>query len=236
MKIKVFVRHCNFSSNSVGKSRHDWFSREKIWKNLKNTADENTEITVMFDGTPNADHFLSKDTEGYNLVCKHGGNDGASFLNVLEYLKTQTFADDDIIYLLEDDYIHQPGWGKILREGFEYVGVDYITLYDHNDKYWYPMYQDLVSKIICTPSTHWRNVPNTTNTYACLAPTLFNDMNIHLQYCDLVKGYTRDFDKFNHLAQLGKTLINPIPGYSGHCEVEYISPVVDWEKIINETT
>ena len=26
MKIKIFVRHCNFSSNSVGKNRPEWFS------------------------------------------------------------------------------------------------------------------------------------------------------------------------------------------------------------------
>jgi hypothetical protein len=236
MKIKIFIRHCNFSSNSVGKSRHDWFSREKIWKNLKKTIDKNTEITVLFDGEPNEEHFLYHDKEGYNLVCKPGGNDGKSFLNLLEYLQTQTFDKNDIIYVLEDDYIHKPGWCKILREGFEYIGVDYITLYDHNDKYWLPMYDNLVSKIVCTPSTHWRTVPNTTNTYACLAPTLIRDMPIHLQYCDLEKGYTRDFDKFAHLEQLGKTLISPIPGYSGHCEVEYISPVVDWATVIKETT
>ena len=44
MKIKVFVRHCNFSSNSVGKNKPDWFSREKCWDSLKSTSDENTEI------------------------------------------------------------------------------------------------------------------------------------------------------------------------------------------------
>lgn len=236
MKIKIFVRHCNFSSNSLGKSRDTWFSRKRIWENLKNTVDENCEITVMFDGEPNEDHFLYYDKEGYEMVCNVGGDDGRSFLNVLNYIQTLKFKDDDIIYLLEDDYIHKPGWPAILREGFEYVGVDYITLYDHNDKYFLPMYNGLMSKILVTPSTHWRTVPNTTNTYACLSSTLFSDIDIHLRYCDLEKGYTRDFDKFGHLTQIGKTLINPIPGYSGHCEVEYNSPLVDWETIINITS
>ena len=116
MKIKVFVRHCNFSSNSVGKNKPDWFSREKCWDSLKSTSDENTEINVMFDGEPNKEHFLYNPSEGYNLICKHGGNDGKSFLNLLEYVYEQDIDDDTILYFLEDDYIHRSGWTDILRE------------------------------------------------------------------------------------------------------------------------
>jgi hypothetical protein len=236
MKIKIFVRHCNFSANSATKNRPEWFSRELCWKNLKNTIDNNTEITVLFDGEPNKDHFLNNDKEGYNLVCMPAGNDAKSFLNLLEYIQTLSFDDTDIIYFLEDDFIHKPNWCNILREGFDYIDTDYITLYDHNDKYFYSMYQDLTSKILCTPSTHWKSIPNTTNTYASLAPTLLKDIDIHLQYCDLIGKCTRDFDKFNHLEKIGRTLINPIPGYSTHCEPEFLSPLVDWEKIVQQTT
>jgi hypothetical protein len=231
MKIKVFVRHCNFSSNSVGKNKPDWFSREKCWDSLKSTSDENTEINVMFDGEPNKEHFLYDPSEGYNLICKYGGNDGKSFLNLLEYVYEQDIDDDTILYFLEDDYIHRSGWTNILREGFEYIGVDYITLYDHKDKYFLPMYDDLQSKIIATPSIHWRTVPSTTNTYAMLAKTFKKHYSIHREYCDLEKGYTRDHDKFLRLWNEGSHLVSCIPGYSTHCEVEYLSPCVDWSKI-----
>ena len=84
------------------------------------------------------------------MFQKKGGNDGISFLNMIEYVNTLQFNDDDIIYFLEDDYFHNIGWTNIIREGFENIAVDYITLYDHNDKYWYPMYEQLMSKVNCT--------------------------------------------------------------------------------------
>ena len=239
MKIKIFVRHCSFSSNSSNKNnRPSYFSREGCFVNLLNTIDENCEITVSFDGIlSEKDHFLNKHIykNKFNLFEKKGGNDGISFLNMIEYVNSLNFDDNDIIYFLEDDYFHNVGWTNILREGFENVAVDYITLYDHNDKYWYPMYEQLLSKVICTKNSHWKSIPNTTNTYACLAKTFKRDYNIHKMYCDLSKGYTRDFDKFKYLIDNGKTLINPLPGYSTHCEMEYMSPVLNWESIFNKT-
>jgi glycosyltransferase involved in cell wall biosynthesis len=231
VKIKVFVRHCNFSSNSVGKNRPEWFSREKCWNNLLETSDENTEVTAIFDGEPKTEHFLHNDTRNYKLVCKHGGTDGHSFLNLLEYVHEQNIEDDTILYFVEDDFYHKPGWVNILREGFEYIGADYITLYDHNDKYFLPMYNDLQSKIIATPSIHWRTTPSTTNTYAMLYQTFKKHYNIHKEYCDLQKGFTRDHDKFIRLWNEGSNLISCLPGYSTHCETEYLSPCIDWSKI-----
>jgi len=230
-KIKIFVRHCNFSSNSVGKSRPEWFSRENCWTNLKQTSDLNTEINVMFDGTPNKEHFLFGDKEGYNLICKHGGDDARSFLNLLEYVHEQNIDDNTILYFLEDDYYHKSGWTDIMREGFKFIGVDYITLYDCSDKYWLPMYDQLQSKIIATPSSHWRTTPSTTNTYAMLASTFKKHYNIHKEYCDLEKGYTRDHDKFLRLWNEGSNLISCLPGYSTHCETEYLSPCINWKNI-----
>lgn len=239
MKIKIFVRHCKFSSNSANKNnRPKYFSREGCFNNLLNTSDSNTELTVCFDGNlSECDHFLNKNIykNKFNLFQKKGGNDGVSFLNMIEYVNTLTFDDNDIIYFLEDDYFHNIGWTNILREGFESIAVDYITLYDHNDKYWYPMYEQLMSKVLCTKNAHWKSIPNTTNTYACLAKTFKRDYHIHKMYCDLNKGYTRDFDKFNHLTNEGKPLISSIPGYSTHCEMEYMSPVIDWETVFNKT-
>jgi hypothetical protein len=231
MKIKIFTRHCNFSSNSIHKNRPEWFSREKCWNNLKSTIDIDTDITVLFDGEPNDDHFLFNDKEGYKLICKYGGSDGHSFLNLIEYVKEQNIEDNTILYFVEDDFLHKPGWTNIMREGFKYIGVDYITLYDHNDKYFLPMYENLQSKILVTPSCHWRTTPSTTNTYAMLSQTFKKHYDIHKEYCDLEKGFTRDHDKFIRLWNEGSNLISCLPGYSTHCETEYLSPCVNWNKI-----
>ena len=228
--MEIFVRHCNTSSNSVGKTRPEWFSREKCWENLKSTSKGNN-ITVLFDGKPDENHFLSNDKEGYKLICKNGGNDGQSFLNLVNYIYDQPLDDSTIIYIVEDDYYHKPGWIDILEEGFEFIDADYITLYDCKDKYFLPMYDELQGKIFATNSTHWRTTPSTTNTYSCKFKTFKKHIDVHREYCDLVKGYTRDHDKFLRLWDKGSNLISCIPGYSTHCEIEYLSPCINWNKI-----
>jgi hypothetical protein len=63
MKIKVFVRHCKFSSNSAHKNnRPHYFTREGCFNNLLNTIDKDCDVTVSFDGNlTESDHFLNKD-------------------------------------------------------------------------------------------------------------------------------------------------------------------------------
>ena len=226
--IHIFQRHCNFSSNSVGKTRPEWFTREQCFKNLLDTLTTNTKLTVVFDGEPDG-HFINN-YEGFELLKFKGGNDGLSFLNLVNYVESLDLPEEDIVYFLEDDYLHQPKWPEVLQEGFDYIGVDYITLYDHKDKYFLPMYENLQSKVLATPSVHWRTCPSTTNTYACRVKTFKKHIEIHKEYCDLERGFTRDHDKFIRLWQEGSNLISSIPGYSTHVEVEFMSPVVDWEQ------
>jgi hypothetical protein len=233
--LRIFQRHCLFSPNSEHKGRPEWFNREKMFDQFVSTLDSRVELTCMFDsGRGEVDqHFLSK--KDVKTISLKGGNDAISFLNVLEYIKEQKYNEDDIIYFLEDDYIHRSGWVDVMLEGFEYIGADYYTLYDHPDKYGpttYPMlYEDLTSKIFATPSVHWRTVPNTTNTYACTYKTLMKHFDIHIKYCDLVEKWTKDSHKFQELWSIGSNLISCIPGYSAHVESTMLSPVIDWSKI-----
>lgn len=232
--IRIFQRHCNFSSNSVTKDRPEWFTREKCFNNLLRTTDrnKNIDITIMFDGEPDVDHFINK--YDVNIIKKKGGTDGHSFLNMVEYVETLDLDDNDIIYFLEDDYIHQYGWVDIMLEGFSSISVDYITLYDHNDKYFLPSYQNLQSKILVTKNIHWRTTPSTTNTYACRFKIFKKHIHIHKEYCDLDRGFTRDHDKFIRLWQEGSNLISPIPGYSTHAETPYMSPTLNWKEVVND--
>ena len=48
----------------------------------------------------------------------------------------------------------------------------------------------------------------------------------------IAEGFTRDHDKFIHLWHNGSNLITSIPGYSTHMEVEYLSPTINWEKLL----
>jgi hypothetical protein len=233
--IKIFQRHCNFSSNSEHKPRPEWFDREKIFDNLISTLDERVEYIAFHDSGNGEieDHFLKN--KNVNKISKKGGNDAQSFLNLLNYVNEQNYDDNDIIYFLEDDYLHRSGWVDVLLEGFEYIGADYYTLYDHPDKYYSPMYENLQSKVIVTPSVHWRTTPSTTNTYACKFKTLKKHFDIHVQYCDLIEKWTKDHAKFTHLWSNGSNLVSCIPGYSTHvegyltrAEGNMLSPTINW--------
>lgn len=232
--IRIFQRHCNFSSNSEHKPRPEWFNREKIFDSFISTLDDRTEYTAFHDcGNGDIkDHFLNN--KNVNKISKFGGNDAQSFLNLLNYVNEQDYRDDDIIYFLEDDYLHQPGWIDILLEGFEYIGADYYTLYDHPNKYWDGMWEKYPSHLISSPSVHWRTTVSTTNTYACKYKTLKNHFDIHVKYCDLVDKWVKDHDKFTELWNTGSNLISCIPGYSTHVEGGMLSPIIDWENIINK--
>ena len=173
------------------------------------------------------DHFLNnKDVEKISI---YGGNDAQSFLNLLNYVREQKYSDNDIIYFVEDDYLHRYGWVDVLQEGFDMIGADYYTLYDHPDKYYLPMYENLQSKVIATENIHWRTTPSTTNTYACKYGTLIKHFDIHVKHCDLVEKWTKDHVKFTELWEKGSNLMSCIPGYSTHVEGNMLSPTVDWE-------
>lgn len=229
--IRIFQRHCNFSTQSAHKPRPTWFDREKIFDSFISTLDERVDYTAFHDSGNGSieEHFLQN--KNVNKVSMLGGNDAQSFLNVLNYVVEQKYDDNDIIYFLEDDYLHKAGWIDIMLEGFEYIGADYYTLYDHPDKYYLQMYESLQSKIIATPSIHWRTTPSTTNTYACKFETLKKHLDIHIQYCDLVEKWTKDHDKFTHLWKIGSNLISCMPGYSTHVEGNMLSPTINWETI-----
>ena len=229
--IRIFQRHCNFSTQSAHKPRPTWFDREKIFDSFISTLDERVDYTAFHDSGNGSieEHFLQN--KNVNKVSMLGGNDAQSFLNILNYVVEQKYDDNDIIYFLEDDYLHKAGWVDIMLEGFEYIGADYYTLYDHPDKYFLQMYESLQSKIIATPSIHWRTTPSTTNTYACKFETLKKHLDIHIQYCDLVEKWTKDHDKFTHLWKIGSNLISCMPGYSTHVEGNMLSPTINWETI-----
>lgn len=236
--IYVFVRHCSVSANSTGKSRPQWFTKEMAFRNLLATKDENTHIHVMLDtaSTSQADtHFAYKYCEAYNVkvIPLHGGSDAHSFINMIEYVCNLNNIDDNaIIYFLEDDYIHRNGWCQALREAFNHNVAEYVTLYDHPDKYFdRQMYHNLYAKVCVTNSCHWRTTPSTTNTYSMRFKTLQESKDDHLRFSCKVVGFTFDHAKFVFLNNIGKRLVSSIPAYSTHVETGMMSPLIDWENV-----
>lgn len=225
-KIKVFLRHWNGAVDRKQHVRPYWFSYDKCYQSIK-TAD--ADLHILLDGTKD-NHHTSLD--GSYVVEYVGGSDAASLHYCLNYIQKQNLKDDDVIYIVEDDYLHRPGWEKVLLEAFQTFDVDYVTLYDHPDKYFLPMYDDLQSKILHTKSCHWRTTPSTCNTYAAKWKTFKKHWETHIKYClpeNTHDGY--DHTKFLDLWDQGSNLISSIPGYATHCESPFLSPLFDWSKL-----
>ena len=75
------------------------------------------------------DYLLSLDLE------MHSGNYGLYYSQVELYKKIleMNLDPDEIIYCSEDDYLHKKESPEIIKDGL--VFSDYVTLYDHPDKY-----------------------------------------------------------------------------------------------------
>lgn len=103
----------------------------------------------------------------------------------------ETLSDDQYIYLLEDDYIHLPNSRKKIEEGL--MIADYVTLYDHPDKYDIldtehktanPLNYKSLRKVSLyrTNSSHWRETNSTTMTFATKVGILKEDYLVWEKY------------------------------------------------------
>ena len=89
------------------------------------------------------------------------------------------YNDDEIVYFVENDYLHKSGSDQILKEGFD-LGASFVSLYDHPDKYKGPDQggnpyceggaED--TRVYLTNSTHWKITNSTTMTFASKVSTL----------------------------------------------------------------
>jgi hypothetical protein len=228
--LHIFQRQCN---NINQKNRPDWFSHEFCFKNLLNTVkNEKVILNIIFDGEPSEKHFLNKYKEFYNLIKINGGSEGSSFDKMIDHITNLNLNDDDIIYILEDDYLHIENWITILNEGIKQINADYVTLYDHKDKYYFKIYDQIREKIFISNSVHWRTTPSTTSTFACKFKILKRDKEVHKNFAK--NNIVDDHNKFLELWNRGSNLISCIPGYSTHVEQEYLSPLVNWKQINNK--
>ncbi len=235
-RIEVFVRHCHYSAASAHKERFAGFNKEQCLENLLATIEQEPVNFTFFLDTYHpmeGEHFLHKHLD-LPIVEFKAGSEAASFLYMIEYVYQQKYSPETIIYFLEDDYIHRSGWPRVLREAFTLSGIDYVTLYDHGDKYFSPQYEQLQSKIFRTDSCHWRTTPSTTNTYAMLFKTLKKHIDHHRCF-SLGRTITADHDKFCKLAEEGAVLISAVPGFSTHAEPAFASPCINWNSVLKET-
>jgi len=124
----------------------------------------------------------------YRLIETSLGNAGSFRYLLVEELSL--VDDEDLIYFVEDDYIHTSDAPKLLEEGLR--EFDYVTLYDHPDKYgnfgrrrnpFVPCGQlSEHCQLIRLENQIWRTTNSTTMTFASYARTIRRDQKVWLYF------------------------------------------------------
>lgn len=230
------------SSNSYKKNRLPNATKQRCLINFLNEFPVE-EITVYKDRCePELEEFLQNysDVFGLNVVSIDGGSSAQSFRIVVD--EALKLPDNEVVYLIEDDYLHLPFSRRILLEGIE-LGASYVSGYDHKDKY-IPASQGgnpLIdvdggefTKVYLSKSSHWKLTNSTTLSFLTKVETLREDYDIWKKWCfnDPTQTYPNDYQCFRELIDIkGRSLITPIPGISTHSEIPWLSPLINWEGI-----
>jgi hypothetical protein len=151
--------------------------------------------------------------------------------------------DDEIVYFLENDYIHLKGSPEIIKEGIN-LGASYVTLYLHPDKF-IPPHQGgnpevdddggYITKIYRGETQLFGMFNSTTMTFASTVRTLKEDEEILRKYTN--QGhYPDDYKMFLDLRDKGHVLLCPLNTFSTHGETNWLAPLykVRQEHIVEE--
>lgn len=247
MELKIFYSHYN-TKLAQKKERPNWFSFENCLVNLLDTIEQSkTKIKVslilVFDGDKDSFHddfsskyfslnasLLSKNLTKEVKLIKAGDAFRAAH-QLLDIAFNQfEYRDEDLIYTLENDYLHIPGWLEAVEDlANSKIHCHYLSLYDHADKYRHTSsydgrYDGLRSQIYVTPTRHWRTTPSTCFSLISKAKYLKKDKRIYKFFRDQhVQPFLRIFKR--------RVLVSPMPALSTHCMARYLAPQIDWEAI-----
>lgn len=182
---------------------------------------DTSELTIIADNCGDETVSMIRRVTGLDPIRTSLGNAGSFRFLLDEALKLE---DDTIIYSVEQDYLHRKGSRQALLEGLEIA--DYVSLYDHIDKY---MQQNLRPEyILRTNTTHWRTCISTTMTFAAKVGTLRKCESSIRKWTS--GAHPDDHRMFCELGSAGYTLISALPAFCSHGETAFLSPGVDWEK------
>lgn len=241
-KINNFYVFYRISDNgNKNKAKLGFATKKNCLKNALNVFDR-ANVIIFVDGvTEKTDKDIHELSDGLsNVTVKYinAGGDTKSF-RVL-YENAIILNDNDFVYFLEDDYFHLNGSFESLKDFAEMNYTDYVTLYDHPDKYDYgcsvinPYCKDFGEKttIFRTKTHHWKITNSTTMTFGAFVNTLKRDKDIFWDGTDPSVRVTKDFQIFLNLRKNNAFLSSPIPTLSTHGEIKYLAPFIDWEEAV----
>lgn len=222
------------SDEGYNKVKPDYINNEACLANAVKVFDD-CEWSIIADNvSKETSDMIEKYKSKDHILYVNKGNGAATFNIALD--EALKMDDSDTVYFLENDYLHKPDSRVIIEEGFE-LGAQFVSLYDHPDKYIVPNEggnpycegnaED--TRVYLTDSVHWKITNSTTMTFASQVSTLKE--NEHTFRTWTSGTHPNDFKMFLELRDQKQLLITPIPGYATHGETAWLSPLTDWSKI-----
>ena len=231
--MKIIYRISDVGYNKI---KPNYINNKNCLKNFCNVFfDYICDINIIADNCSESTiSMIKKYIDSTNIEEASVGHGAGTFNLALDKALKQD--DEEIIYFIENDYLHKQNSPKILKEGFE-LGASFVSLYDHPDKYINPNEggnpyceggaED--TRVYLTNSCHWKITNGTTMTFAAKVSTLKRTEPILRKHTS--GTHPNDFPMFLELREQNELLVTSIPGYSTHGEVAWLSPLTDWSEI-----
>ena len=224
------------SDTGYSKVKPKYINNENCLKNFCNIFfDHIYSINIIADNcSEDTLKMIQKYIDPINIHKTTEGSGAQTFNIALD--KALKYDDEEIVYFIENDYLHKPGSEQIIKEGLD-LGASFVSLYDHPDKYIDPSRGGNKyceggaesTRVYLTQSSHWKITNSTTMTFAAKVKTLREVESILRKHT--TGTYPRDFDMFLELRENNRILISSIPGYATHGETAWLTPLTDWSKI-----
>lgn len=167
--IKIYYR---LSDKGRRHDKPDFINGQNCLRNFCQHFDPKS-ITVIADNCEEETiDMISAYIDKSQIIRTSLGNSGAFLFAAKKAIEEN--GGETIVYLVEDDYMHIKDSQTVLKEGISLA--DYVTLYDHPDKYLdgpNPYVKDggEQTKVLLTKSTHWKYTNSTTMTFATRVKT-----------------------------------------------------------------
>ena len=219
------------SDSGYPKEKPDYINNKNCFDNALKVFDKANWL-VIADGV-NEDTKLYIESKVDNVNHVNVGHGAGTFNLALDF--ALTLDDYEIVYFIENDYLHKKDSQLVLESAFD-LAFDYVTLYDHPDKYMNPVEGGNVfclgrseeTRVFLGDHCHWKLTNSTTMTFASRVKTLKQDEDVLRKWTN--ETHPHDFNMFIELKQRGRRLASSIPGYSTHGETPWLTPLTNWKE------
>jgi hypothetical protein len=239
--MKIIYR---ISDAGYSKVKPEYINNENCLKNFCKVFQQQKDqfdIVVIADNVSEAtDYMIQKYIPIEDIHYVSVGHGAGTFNLALDM--ALKYDDNEIIYFVENDYIHLEGSPQIIEEALE-LGASYVTLYLHPDKFISP-YEGgnpevdvdggYSTKIYRGKTQLYGMFNSTTMTFASTVKILKEDEYILRKYTN--GTHPNDFPMFLELRHKGNALLCPLNTFSTHGETAWLAPLykTTQDELVNE--